>query len=189
MSWIQRAGLKLGINYVNKNYINPYFGMKRKKKFGQTTVGKILGGALGLINPALGGIVKGEADVADLIQNIKNSQIPTEDKVRAQELVLEAYEAEVEDRASARAREARVAASGGGDWLFKFVGWGITITFMCVVAASIFGWVPEDQQRLFDMAFGAVVAAFTQVIGYFFGSSLGSKQKNHLLDASEKQYQ
>ena len=76
--------------------------MKSKKKFKDTTVGKILGGALGLINPALGNIVAGTGDVADLIQNIKGSQIPTEDKIRAQELVLEAYEAEVNDRVSAR---------------------------------------------------------------------------------------
>ena len=188
MSFFKRLGLKLGIKYVQKNYVDKYFGMKKKKKFGQTTVGKIVGEELGFIKPALGCNVKGEADVGDLIQNIKDSQIPTEDKVRAQELVLEAYEAEVNDRVSARAREARVAASGGGDWLFKFVGWGITITFMCVVAASVFGWVPTEQQRLFDMAFGAVVAAFTQVIGYFFGSSLGSNQKNHLLKQAEEEY-
>ena len=36
--------------------------------------------------------------------------------------------------------------------------------------------IPEESQRLFDMGFGAVVAAFTQVIGYYFGSSMGSKQ-------------
>lgn len=158
---------------------------RNRKKFKDTTVGKILGGTLGLINPALGGIVSGTADVGDLIQNIKDSQIPTEDKVRAQELVLEAYEAEVNDRVSARQREATVAAAGGSDSLFKTVGWGITLCFVAVVAASIFGWVPEENTRLFDMAFGAVVAAFTQVIGYYFGSSLGSKHKDHILKQAE----
>ena len=85
---------------------------RKKKKFGQTTVGKILGGALGLINPALGGIVSGTNNVEDLIQNIKDANVPAEDKIRAQEMVLEAYEAEVQDRVSARQREAVVAAAG-----------------------------------------------------------------------------
>ena len=31
------------------------------------------------------------------------------------------------------------------------------------------------------MGFGAVVAACTQVIGYYFGSSQGSKQKTELM--------
>ena len=66
-----------------------------KKKFNQTTVGKILGGALGLINPALGNIVQGSGDVSDLIQQIKDANVPAEDKIRAQEIVLEAFEAEV----------------------------------------------------------------------------------------------
>ena len=51
---------------------------RKKKKFGQTTVGKILGGALGLINPALGGLVTGTNDVEGLIQQIKDSNVPTE---------------------------------------------------------------------------------------------------------------
>ena len=36
------------------------------------------------------------------------------------------------------------------------------------------------------MGFGAVVAAFTQVIGYYFGSSAGSKQKTNIMNKTEK---
>ena len=156
---------------------------RRKKKFGSTTVGKILGGALGLVNPALGGLITGDSTPEDLIQQIKDSAIPSEDKIRAQELVLEAYEAEVEDRVSARQREALVAASGGSDVLFKTIGWSIALAFLIIVAGAVGLWdVPLEQQRLFDMAFGAVVAQMTAVVSYYFGSSFGSKQKTDIID-------
>lgn len=154
---------------------------KQKKKFGETTVGKLLKQAVGLINPTLGNLVTQSATPEQVIQEIARAQVPPEDKIKARELVLQAYEAEVSDRIAARQREAQIAGAGGSDILFKTVGWGITLCFIAVVGAAIFNWIPEDNQRLFDMAFGAVVAAFTQVIGYYFGSSLGSKQKSQLL--------
>lgn len=154
---------------------------KQKKKFGETTVGKLLKQAVGLINPTLGKLVTQSATPEQVIQEIARAPVPPEDKIKARELVLQAYEAEVSDRIAARQREAQIASAGGSDILFKTVGWGITLCFIAVVGAAIFNWIPEDNQRLFDMAFGAVVAAFTQVIGYYFGSSLGSKQKSQLL--------
>ena len=155
---------------------------KPKKKFGQTVVGKLLKASVGLINPTLGSIIQGDMSVEQVVSSIKNSDAPPEDKIRAQEMVLEAYEAEVQDRASARQREMAALASGSNDVLFKTVGWGITLCFIGVIAGAIGLWqIPEESQRLFDMGFGAVVAAFTQVIGYYFGSSAGSKQKTNLM--------
>ena len=156
---------------------------KSKKKFGQTTVGKLLKASIGLINPTLGSIIQGDMSVEQVVSSIKNSDAPAEDKVRAQEMVLEAYQAEVEDRASARQREIAALNAGSNDVLFKTVGWGITLSFVAVVAGAIGLWqIPEESQRLFDMGFGAVVAAFTQVIGYYFGSSMGSKHKTQMMN-------
>jgi len=154
----------------------------KKKKFGETTVGKLLKGAVGLINPTLGSLIQGNMSVEEVITSIKESDVPVEDKIKAQELILEAYEAEVADRASARQREIAAIQSGSNDILFKTVGWGITLSFVAVVAGAIGVWqIPEESQRLFDMGFGAVVAAFTQVIGYYFGSSMGSKHKTEMM--------
>lgn len=159
---------------------------KRKKKFGQTTVGRLIKASVGLINPTLGSLISGDMGVEEVIASIKGSDAPAEDKIKAQELVLEAYEAEVADRASARQREMAAVASGSSDILFKTVGWGITLSFVAVIAGAIGLWtIPEESQRLFDMGFGAVVAAFTQVIGYYFGSSAGSKQKTDLMNKTE----
>ena len=155
---------------------------KPRKKFVQTTVGKLLKASVGLINPTLGSLIQGDMSVEQVVSSIKNSDAPAEDKIRAQEMVLEAYEAEVADRASARQREMAALASGSNDILFKTVGWGITLCFIGVIAGAVGLWeIPKESQRLFDMGFGAVVAAFTQVIGYYFGSSQGSKQKTELM--------
>ena len=155
---------------------------RRKKKFGQTGFGKILGGALGLINPTLGSLVTGNSTPEDLLKSITEANVSQEDKIRAKELVLEAYEAEVQDRVAARQREALVAASGGSDILFKTIGWSIALAFLVVVSAAVGLWdVPEESQRLFDMGFGAVVAQMTSVVSYYFGSSFGSKQKTDLM--------
>ena len=157
--------------------------MKKKKKFGQTTVGKILKGAVSLINPTLGSVLEGAVTVEDAIAGIGTADISAEDKLRAKELILEAYEAEVSDRIAARNREAMVAASGGSDVLFKVVGFGITIAFLTIVTGALGLWeIQEEQQRLYDMAFGAVVAQMTAIVSYYFGSSLGSKQKTAIMD-------
>ena len=159
---------------------------KPKKKFGQTTVGRLLKASVGLINPTLGNLIQGNMSIEQVISSIKDSDAPLDDKIRAQELILEAYESEVADRASARQREMTALAAGSNDILFKTVGWGITLSFVAVVAGAIGLWeIPEESQRLFDMGFGAVVAAFTQVIGYYFGSSMGSKQKTNLMKGTD----
>ena len=85
---------------------------KPKKKFGQTTVGRLLKASVGLINPTLGRLIQGDMSVEQVVSSIKNSDAPAEDKIRAQEMVLEAYEAEVADRASARQREMAALAAG-----------------------------------------------------------------------------
>ena len=157
-----------------------------KKKFKDTTVGKILGGAVSLINPTIGDLIQGQTDIPSAIQALKDANVPIEDKIRVRELLIEAYEAEVTDRVAARNREAQVAAAGGSDLLFKVVGFGITAAFVTIVAGALGLWdIPEEQQRLYDMAFGAVVAQMTAVVSYYFGSSIGSKQKTHIMKGSE----
>ncbi len=158
--------------------------MEKKKKFTQTTVGKILGGTLGLINPVFGQVFNGVAGIEDVFESIKAADAPEADKVQARSIVLEAYEAEVNDRIGARQREAQVAASGGSDILFKTVGWGIVLCFIMVNVATfgLFGEIPEVHMRGFDRAYGAVTSMMVMVVSYYFGSSMSSNQKTHLMN-------
>ena len=156
---------------------------RKKKKFFNTTVGRVLKGAASIVAPGLVQSLEGVQNVSDAVALIRDStEIDDDTKIRLKEMVLEAYEAEVTDRMSARDREATVAASGGSDVLFKVVGFGITGAFCIIVAGALGLWeIPEGQQRLYDMAFGAVVAQMTAIVSYYFGSSFGSKQKTEIM--------
>ena len=173
MKFLKQLALKIGIKKAN-TYINEYFGMKKKKKFGQTVVGKLLGHGLGLINPALGGLVGTGAGVGDVLTAIKDSQIPAEDKHRAQELVIQAYEAEVSDRIAARNREASVLLAGGSDIMFKIVGAGVMVIWGSLIWALFIGKleVSEDTADLMNIAFGAVSAQMMAIVSYYFGASM-----------------
>ena len=159
---------------------------KKKKPFFKSGVGRTLLGALKFI-PGVGGLVsavEGASSVEEALAAIQNSQeISPEDKYKLQEIALMQYEAEVQDRVSARDREIAVAVSGGNDVLFKVIGFGITFAFLAVVLYAI-GVLPQPDNVDRDFllfASGSVSSAFMAVISYYFGSSVGSKQKTDLM--------
>lgn len=160
--------------------------MKTKKKFKDTIVGKGLIGILGVVNPTLVNVLSGATDIGQAMEEIIKSDDLTYEqkehlKQEAKKLELEEFNTEVRDRDSARLRQVRVAEAGGSDNLFQVVGWGVTLAFSAIIFAAVFWEVPKENQRLFDMAFGAVVTAMTQVVSYYFGSSKGSADKTKML--------
>ena len=157
--------------------------MDKKKKFKDTLVGGGLIAAAGLINPALGGILSGALNVKEAITMIGQSDASPDEKMTLQEFLLKQYEAEVQDRATARQREAAVAVAGGSDILFKTIGWTIALAFLGMIAAAVGLWeIPTQNQRMFDMAFGSVTTAMMAVVSYYFGSSMGSKAKTQIMN-------
>ena len=55
---------------------------KKKKKFKDTTFGRILQGAAHVINPALGKLLEGVMSPKEAIQAITESKISVEDKIK-----------------------------------------------------------------------------------------------------------
>ena len=147
---------------------------RKKKKFRDTVVGKLAGGAISLFSPALGNLVTGTSTIEEAIEAVKNSNEAPEDKHRAQELLIQAYEAEVSDRISAREREAAVALAGGSDIMFKTVGVGVMAIWGLLLYALFFGKlnIPEDTMDLMQIAFGAVSSQMMAVVSYYFGASV-----------------
>ena len=158
---------------------------KNKKKFKDTLLGGGLIAAAGLINPALGGVLKGALNVGDAIKMIGSSDASPEDKLNLQEFLLKQHEAEVADRTSAREREANVLAAGGSDILQKTIGWSVAIAFIGMLAAII-GIIDVDltgvHKDMFNVGFGAVSAKMTSIVSYYFGSSKGSKMKTQMMN-------
>ena len=68
-----------------------------KKKFKDTTVGKLLLGAAKVINPALGNVLEGVISPSEAIKEITKSDISTEDKIKLQQLIHEQQNKEIEE--------------------------------------------------------------------------------------------
>jgi len=69
------------------------------------------------------------------------------------------------------------------DEIFKYslaalivVGFFVLLITLAAIA------IPKDNETLLNMTTGALIAAFSMIVGYFFGSSLGSKQKTEMMN-------
>ena len=69
---------------------------KDKKKFKDTTVGKLLLGAAGMINPALGQVLQGVTSPKEAIAEITKADVSNEDKIKLQQLIYEQQNKEIE---------------------------------------------------------------------------------------------
>lgn len=147
---------------------------RKKKKFFETGVGRVLKGAASIVAPGLVGALESVSTVGEALGVIREStELSEEDKYKLQEMALAQYQAEVEDRASARMREATVAASGGNDIMFKVVGAGVMGIWLFLLYALFFGEieVTDHIEDLMQIAFGAVSSQMMAVVSYYFGAS------------------
>ena len=70
--------------------------MSDKKKFKETTVGKLLFGAASMINPTLGKVLSGVSTPQEALSEIGKSKISNEDKIKLQQLIYEQQNKEIE---------------------------------------------------------------------------------------------
>ena len=140
-----------------------------KKPFNETKVGKILADVLpdkGVI-----GVLKNVLDLDDTLT--------PEDKEKAAETLLKAYEAEVSDRDSARKREVEVTKTGKFDFLFNLTGLVGLSAFGVIVWAILALDIPESNKELFYHLIGIVEGVTLSIFGYYFGTSMNSKWTLH----------
>tara|TARA_R100001015_G_C4598302_1_gene153382 strand:+ start:517 stop:978 length:462 start_codon:yes stop_codon:yes gene_type:complete len=105
---------------------------KPKKKFAESTVGKLLFGAASIVNPTLGNVLKGVTSPADAIAAIGKSDASNDDKIKLQQLIYEQQNKEME------AITARWDADAASDsWLSKNVRPMVLI--WCIVVFSFAG--------------------------------------------------
>jgi hypothetical protein len=96
------------------------------------------------------------------------------------EIDLRQFQAESEDRDSARQREAAVAAAGGStlaQLVVPILALGtVSMTFV-FIGILLFKVIDTAQQQLVIFALGYATAAAQQVLSYYFGSSKSSQDK------------
>ena len=102
-----------------------------KKKFKDTTIGKKLLGAAGLVSPTLGNVLQGVTSPKDAIAEITKSDLSNEDKIKLQQLIYEQQNKEIE------AITTRWEADAASDsWLSKNVRPLVLIWCICIFSLA-----------------------------------------------------
>ncbi len=105
--------------------------MSNKKKFKDTTVGKLLLGAAGVINPTLGNVLQGVMSPKEAIAEITKSDVSNEDKIKLQQLIYEQQNKEIE------AITTRWQADSMSDsWLSKNVRPLVLVWCICIFSLA-----------------------------------------------------
>ena len=141
---------------------------KPKKKFAETTVGKLLFGAASMASPALGNVLKGVTSPAEAIAAIGKSDVSSDDKIKLQQLIYEQQNKEMESITS------RWQADSTSDsWLSKNVR--PLVLVWCIVVFSFAGILDSVESIPFNIGvtwndtFEKVMMAV--VLAYFGGRS------------------
>ena len=103
---------------------------------------------------------------------------------------LEKLANEVKDRSDARNRELQIATSDAAPLLNKVVtpvlALGSVILSFILFAVLIFIDVQPEAKDILIYILGVLSAAITQILSYYFGSSVGSKDKDEQLKGLSK---
>jgi len=103
---------------------------------------------------------------------------------------LEKLANEVKDRSDARNRELQIATSEAAPLLNKVVtpvlALGSVILSFILFAVLIFIDVKAEAKDILIYILGVLSAAITQILSYYFGSSVGSKSKDEQLKGLSK---
>jgi len=140
--------------------------MDKKKKFKETTVGKLLLGAASVINPTLGNVLEGVTSPKEAIAEITKADIPAAEKIKLQQLIFDQQNKEIE------AISIRWKADAASDsWLSKNVRplvliWCITIFSIAGILDSVES-IPFNIGVTWNDTFEKVMMAV--VLAYFGG--------------------
>ena len=142
--------------------------MSDKKKFKETTIGKLLFGAASRINPALGSVLNGVSTPQEALAAIGKSKISNDDKIKLQQMIYEQQNKEME------AVTARWESDQKSDsWMAKNVRPMVLI--WCIVVFSLAGILDSIDNVPFTIGvtwndtFEKVMMAV--VLAYFGGRS------------------
>jgi uncharacterized membrane protein len=62
----------------------------------------------------------------------------------------------------------------------------IVIGFFGLLSILVYKGVPEVNKDILNIVVGALIGSFTSIVGYFYGSSKGSSDKNDIIANQNK---
>ena len=141
-----------------------------KKPFKDTKVGKFLLKKL----PGFVGDVLPDKGVLGIVKNLidNDEDMTPEEKTQMHEELIQLYELEVADRASARRREVEKAKTGGFDFMFNLTGIIGLAAFAFIIYAIVYLEVPENNKEVWIHLIGICEGIVLSIFGYFYGSAV-----------------
>ena len=174
--------------------------LKDLVKIGTPLLGSILGGPPGLAAGATSLVIKtlglsSNSSLQDIAKEIQTNP-DAAFKLRELEVKYQQYlssvrlqmdQAEYADRASARSREVEITkATGKKDWYPSALGTFVVLAFTLIICVLILAPPKKDDpnQSVINVLIGALAAGYSTVLGYYFGSSAGSRGKDESIAAA-----
>jgi heme O synthase-like polyprenyltransferase len=69
--------------------------------------------------------------------------------------------------------------------IFQYIlGALIVIGFFVLLIVLVYSEIPEKNNEILNLVVGSLIGSFATVVGYFYGSSKGSSEKNDLLKSN-----
>ena len=66
--------------------------------------------------------------------------------------------------------------------IFQYIlGALIVLGFFVLLIVLVYSGVPDQNKDLLNLVVGALIGSFATVVGYFYGSSKGSSDKNNMI--------
>lgn len=158
-------------------------------------IGGVAGGAVSLLCSAFGIEEEDAQDPAKVMAKIqmdpqwqvKLAEIESNNEIELQRLALQSDQAYLADRQSARTADVeKTKATGNRDTNLYVLAWVVVVGFFGLIGVLVFKQIPDSNEVAkvaLPMLFGALIAGFKDVLGYFFGSSKSSSDKTKLLVA------
>ena len=144
-------------------------------------ISKILKGGTKEVIEAVGGVLD---NVITNKEELAQAKLEAEKEINRhlevlQTNLLKEQELQVQDRSSARVREAEyIKGTGHADWMMILVGLIIMLSFVGCLSFVVYKPIPEGNEHIIINAIGILEGLVLSVSGYYFGSSLGSRIKN-----------
>jgi hypothetical protein len=144
-----------------------------KKPFKDTKVGVFLKDKAPKILDAVGDMLP-DSGVLGIVKNLVNAsdELSPADKVIANDHLQQMYALEVQDRDSARKRQADVSKNGDKDYLFTATGVIGLAVFVFIVYAIVFLTIPEQNKEVWIHLIGISEGVVLSIFGYYFGSAM-----------------
>jgi len=150
--------------------------------------GPVAGMAVRAISTALFGHQDGsEDDIMAALANPNGDQLAALKKIDADfKIQMKSLDIDLERIAAGDRDSARQMQMTTRDWIPRVLAVGVTLGFFGIVAYILHYGLPPTGGEALLMLIGTLGTAWTGVMGFYFGSSAGSKQKTDALTAALK---